>query len=85
MTKQKRQRAARKREAACSLLSDTDLVRQGAEAAARAKMFLLRTIDANHYSVLQQRLEALADRMDVQQHRRKTMKKVWKTDWRPGR
>ena len=46
--------------------TDSDLVRQGAEAAARAKMFV-RDIDvslAAHYSVLEQRLTALAMKME---------------------
>ena len=46
--------------------TDADLVYQGAEAAARAKMFV-RDIDvslAAHYSVLEQRLTALAMKME---------------------
>lgn len=46
--------------------TDSYLVHQGAEAAARAKMFV-RDIDvslAEHYSVLEQRLTALAMKME---------------------
>ena len=46
--------------------TDANLVHQGAEAAARAKMFM-RNIDvslAAHYSVLEQRLTALAMKME---------------------
>ena len=46
--------------------TDADLVNQGAEAAARAKMFMqdINKSLADHYSVLEQRLTALAMKME---------------------
>ena len=46
--------------------TDSDLVRQGAEAAARAKMFVRGNSRAleDHYSVLEQRLTWLATKME---------------------
>lgn len=46
----------------CIKAGDVDLIREGAEAAARLKIFLTSP-DRDRYAVLQSRLEALADRL----------------------